>query len=36
VEETSRWREKKISEYYNKQLNVLMHEGLGQEEEDEN
>ncbi len=35
VEENSRWREKKISEYYNKKLNVLMNEGLETEEEED-
>ena len=33
VEENSRWREKKISEYYNRKLNKIMNEGLETEDE---
>ena len=36
VEENERWREKKVSEYYNRKLNVLMNEGLPEEDEEEN
>ncbi len=36
AEENERWREKKVSEYYNRKLNVLMNEGLPEEDEEEN
>ena len=33
LEDNSRWREKKISEFYNRKLNKLMNEGLLDEDE---
>ena len=33
LEDNSRWREKKISEFYNKKMNKLMNEGLLDEDE---
>ncbi len=33
LEDNSRWREKKISEFYNKKMNKLMNEGLYDEDE---
>ena len=35
LEDNNRFREKKISEYYNKKLNVLMNEGFGDDTEEE-
>ncbi len=33
LEDNSRWREKKISEFYNRKMNKLMNEGLLDEDE---
>jgi hypothetical protein len=35
LEDNNRFKEKKISEYYNKKLNVLMNEGFGDDSEEE-
>ncbi|MBO4818559.1 MAG: hypothetical protein J5528_00325, partial [Firmicutes bacterium] len=35
MEEYGRWRDKKISEYYNQKMNRLMNEGLTDEEDDD-
>ena len=35
MEENGRWRDKKISEYYNQKMNKLMNEGLPDEDDEE-